>query len=153
MKKKIEINLLDVSKSSSIEIPEYQTIGASGLDLSASPDLEKTGIKINSGEWKLIPTGIAIELPNGFEAQIRPRSSIAFKYGVTVLNAPGTIDSDYRGEIKIILINHGKKTFTVKPGDRIAQMVITQIEHINFRKSKYIKKTVRGIGGFGSTGI
>ena len=111
------------------------------------------GIKINSGSWELIPTGIAIELPNGFEAQIRPRSSVAFKSGVTVLNSPGTIDSDYRGEIKILLINHGKKTFIVKPGDRIAQMVISQVEQINLKKTEYITKTIRGRGGFGSTGI
>ena len=153
MRKKLEINLVDVSKSARAEIPEYQTKGASGLDLKASPDVGSEGIKINSGSWELIPTGIAIALPNGFEAQIRPRSSVAFKSGVTVLNSPGTIDSDYRGEIKILLINHGKKTFIVKPGDRIAQMVISQVEQINLKKSEYITKTVRGRGGFGSTGI
>ncbi len=153
MKKKTEINFLDISKLGCEVLPKYQTIGASGLDLSASPDLSKSGIKIKPGEWELIPTGIVIELPNDFEAQIRPRSSIAFKNGVTVLNSPGTIDSDYRGEIKIMLINHGKKSFTIKPGDRIAQMVITKIERVNLKKSVYITKTNRGSGGFGSTGI
>ena len=153
MKKKIEINFFDISKSGCEKFPKYQTIGASGLDLLASPDIGKDGIKIKPGEWDLIPTGIVIELPDGLEAQIRPRSGIAFKNGVTVLNSPGTIDSDYRGEIKIMLINHGKRTFTVKPGDRIAQMVITRIERVNLKKNLHITKTIRGTGGFGSTGI
>ena len=97
MEKKIEINFLDVSKFGCEEFPKYQTIGSSGLDLAASSDLGESGIEIKPGEWDLIPTGIAIELPEGLEAQIRPRSSIAFKNGVTILNSPGTIDSDYRG--------------------------------------------------------
>ena len=153
MKKKIEINFLDVSESGCENFPKYQTIGASGLDLAASPDIGKIGIEIKPGEWDLVPTGIAIELPKGLEAQIRPRSSVAFKNGVTILNSPGTIDSDYRGEVKIMLINHGQETFTVKPGDRIAQMVITRIERVNLKKSEFITKTIRGSGGFGSTGI
>ena len=153
MEKKIEINFLDVSKFGCEELPKYQTIGSSGLDLAASSDIGESGIEIKPGEWDLIPTGIAIELPEGLEAQIRPRSSIAFKNGVTILNSPGTIDSDYRGEIKIMLINHGQETFTVKPGDRIAQMVITRIERVNLEKSEFITKTIRGSGGFGSTGI
>ena len=153
MGKKIEINFLDVSDSGCEEFPKYQTTGASGLDLAASPDIGKIGIEIKPGEWDLIPTGIAIELPKGFEAQIRPRSSVAFKNGVTILNSPGTIDSDYRGEVKIMLINHGQETFTVKPGDRIAQMVITRIERVNLKKSEFITRTIRGSGGFGSTGI
>ena len=153
MEKKIEINFLDVSKFGCEEFPKYQTIGSSGLDLAASSDLGESGIEIKPGEWDLIPTGIAIELPEGLEAQIRPRSSIAFKNGVTILNSPGTIDSDYRGEIKIMLINHGQETFTVKPGERIAQMVITRIERVNLKKSEFITKTIRGSGGFGSTGI
>ena len=153
MKKKIEINFLDVSESGCENFPKYQTIGASGLDLAASPDIGKSGIEIKPGEWDLVPTGIAIELPKGLEAQIRPRSSVAFKNGVTILNSPGTIDSDYRGEVKIMLINHGQETFTVKPGDRITQMVITRIERVNLKKSEFITKTIRGSGGFGSTGI
>ena len=153
MKKKIEINFLDVSESGCENFPKYQTIGASGLDLAASPDIGKSGIEIKPGEWDLVPTGIAIELPKGLEAQIRPRSSVAFKNGVTILNSPGTIDSDYRGEVKIMLINHGQETFTVKPGDRIAQMVSTRIERVNLKKTEFITKTIRGSGGFGSTGI
>ena len=153
MEKKIEINFLDVSKFGCEELPKYQTIGSSGLDLAASSDIGESGIEIKPGEWDLIPTGIAIELPEGLEAQIRPRSSIAFKNGVTILNSPGTIDSDYRGEIKIMLINHGQETFIVKTGDRIAQMVITRIERVNLKKSEFITKTIRGSGGFGSTGI
>ena len=153
MKKKIEINFLDVSESGCENFPKYQTIGASGLALAARPDIGKSGIEIKPGEWDLVPTGIAIELPKGLEAQIRPRSSVAFKNGVTILNSPGTIDSDYRGEVKIMLINHGQETFTVKPGDRIAQMVITRIERVNLKKSEFITKTIRGSGGFGSTGI
>ena len=153
MKKKIEINFLDVSESGCENFPKYQTTGASGLDLAASPDIGKSGIEIKPGEWDLVPTGIAIEIPKGLEAQIRPRSSVAFKNGVTILNSPGTIDSDYRGEVKIMLINHGQETFTVKPGDRIAQMVITRIERVNLKKSEFITKTICGSGGFGSTGI
>ena len=152
MEKKIEINFLDVSKSGCEEFPKYQTIGASGLDLAASPDLDNNGIEIKPGEWNLIPTGIAIELSDGLEAQIRPRSSIAFKNGVTILNSPGTIDSDYRGEIKVILFNHGKKEFIINNKDRIAQMVLTPILKVNFEEVTELPETIRGDGGFGSTG-
>ena len=152
MEKKIEINFLDVSKSGCEEFPKYQTIGASGLDLAASPDLGKSGIEIEPGECDLIPTGIAIELPKGLEAQIRPRSSIAFKNGVTILNSPGTIDSDYRGEIKIMLINHGQEIFIVKTGDRIAQMVLTPIIKMELEEVKELPESIRGERGFGSTG-
>ena len=152
MEKKIEINFLDVSKFGCEEFPKYQTIGASGLDLAASPDLGKSGIEIEPGEWGLIPTGIAIELPKGLEAQIRPRSSIAFKNGVTILNSPGTIDSDYRGEIKVILFNHGSNDFLINNKDRIAQMVLTPVVKMELEETDDLPNTVRGDGGFGSTG-
>ena len=127
----------------------YATEGSAGIDLRANNDKD---IIIASGETALIPTGIAIALPIGYEAQIRPRSGLALKSSVTVLNTPGTIDSDYRGEIGIILINHGKKDFTVTKGSRVAQMVIAKYEKSSLEFVTELSDTVRGSGGFGSTG-
>ena len=110
-------------------------------------------IIIESGEWKLISTGIYIKLPNGFEAQVRPRSGLALKKGITVLNSPGTIDSDYRGEIGVILINHSKNEFIVNNGDRIAQLVFNKFEQIEWSNVEELNETNRGTGGFGSTGV
>ena len=129
--------------------PKYQTKSSAGMDLMAFVD---DPIIIESGEWKLISTGIYIKLPTGFEAQVRPRSGLALKKGITVLNSPGTIDSDYRGEIGVILINHSKNNFIVNSGDRIAQLVIAKHESINFKNVQSIDSSNRGIGGFGSTG-
>lgn len=130
--------------------PYYATEYCSGIDLFAS-NIED--IILEPGDYKLIPTGISIELPINCEAQIRPRSGLAIKYGVTVLNSPGTIDTDYRGEIKIILINHGKQPFIVTRGSRIAQMVISNYIKINsFNIVNELTSTSRDIGGFGSTG-
>lgn len=130
--------------------PIYGSSMASGADLKA--DLPSDLI-LNFGERFLIPTGLSIELPDGFEAQIRPRSGLAAKNGVTVLNTPGTVDCDYRGEIKVTLINLGSEPFTVHPGDRIAQMVIAPVVQANFIQETTLSKTERGKGGFGSTGI
>ena len=129
--------------------PKYQTKSSAGMDLMAFVD---DPIIIESGQWKLISTGIYIKLPAGFEAQVRPRSGLALKKGITVLNSPGTIDSDYRGEIGVILINHSKNNFIVNSGDRIAQLVIAKHESINLKNVESIDSSNRGTGGFGSTG-
>ena len=129
--------------------PKYQTKSSAGMDLMAFVD---DPIIIESGEWKLISTGIYIKLPTGFEAQVRPRSGLALKKGITVLNSPGTIDSDYRGEIGVILINHSKNKFIVNSGERIAQLVIAKHESISWKNVQFINSSIRGSGGFGSTG-
>ena len=129
--------------------PKYQTKSSAGMDLMAFVD---DPVIIESGEWKLVSTGIYIKLPTGFEAQVRPRSGLALKKGITVLNSPGTIDSDYRGEIGVILINHSKNNFIVNSGDRIAQLVIAKHESINLKNVESIDSSNRGTGGFGSTG-
>jgi len=132
-----------------IKLPTYKTSGSSGMDLMA---YIKNKITINSGKIALVPTGIAVAIPENYEIQIRPRSGLAAKKGITVLNAPGTIDSDYRGEIKIILINLSKKSFVVKSGDRVAQMILCPVAKGKLREVKNLPKTVRDKGGFGSTG-
>lgn len=131
------------------QLPSYESEQAAGADIRAYLKQEEI---IRPGERKLIPTGLFIGLPEGYEVQIRPRSGLALKYGVTVLNTPGTVDSDFRGEIGVILINHGDKDFTVKNGDRIAQMVISKHERGEFING-WLDKTNRGSGGFGHTGI
>ena len=131
--------------------PAYQSKEAAGLDLVAAVADNKP-IRLKPGARALIPTGLCFELPKGFEAQIRPRSGLALKHGVTVLNSPGTIDSDYRGEVQIILINLGAVAFTIRRGERIAQMVIAPVVQAKITSSKKLAKTQRGAGGFGSTG-
>lgn len=130
-------------------IPQYATNGSAGIDIEAAIDKP---ININSGERVLIPSGIKVEIPINHEIQIRPRSGLALKYGITVLNTPGTIDSDYRGEIGVILINHSNKSFKINPSDRIAQMVISKIIKATIIKNNTLSETLRGTGGFGSTG-
>ncbi len=130
-------------------IPQYQTLDSSGCDLCANI---KKPIVLKPKDFCVIPTGIRIEIPKGYEAQVRPRSGLAVKYGIGVLNAPGTIDADYRGEIKVILFNFGKKSVKIKNGDRIAQMVIAPVVKATFKKVKRLNETKRGIGGFGHTG-
>ncbi|MCD6122587.1 MAG: dUTP diphosphatase [Spirochaetales bacterium] len=129
--------------------PLYKTLNASGADLFAKISKE---VVISPGERYLIPTGLYIEIPEGYEAQIRPRSGLAAKYGITLLNAPGTIDSDYRGEVKVLLINLGDKVFTIRNKDRIAQIVFAPVTRGIFRLVSRISETDRGKGGFGSTG-
>lgn len=131
-------------------IPEYKTVGSSGADISACL---KSSVTLQHGEIALIPTGISIELPHGYEAQIRPRSGLAMRYGVTLLNTPGTVDSDYRGEIKIILANFGKNPFVVENGMRIAQIVFCKVYRGDFIQTDEIDVTDRNNGGFGHTGI
>ncbi len=135
--------------SSNVCLPNYKTEGSSGMDLMAFT--EKT-IKIQPGEAALIPTGISIAIPEDTEIQIRPRSGLAAKSNISVLNTPGTIDSDYRGEIKVILFNHGTRVFDVNNKDRIAQMVLVPILKADFELTDELPKTIRGSGGFGSTG-
>ncbi len=150
---KIEEVIIKIEKDKGCEdlpLPKAASQHASGIDLFSA---EENPVEIGEGEIKLISTGIKIALPIGFEAQVRPRSGLAYKHGVTVLNTPGTIDSDYRGVIKIILINHGKNSFLINRGDRIAQLVVQKIFKPILVKAKELDKTKRGAGGFGHTGI
>jgi len=136
-----------------VSLPKYMSDGASGVDLYASV---KEAVIIPSGEFRMIPTGIIISIPNGYEAQVRPRSGLAAKFGISVLNTPGTIDSDYRGEIKVILINYGKNSFKVKRGMRIAQMIFIKVVKVLFDEVSLegqLDTTERDNGGFGHTGI
>ena len=130
-------------------LPQYETTGSAGMDLRANMDAP---VELGSLERTLIPTGLFIELPEGYEAQIRPRSGLSIKKGLTLVNTPGTIDSDYRGEIKIIMINLSKETQIIEPSERVAQMVITKYEQANFIEVQELTETARGAGGFGSTG-
>jgi dUTP pyrophosphatase len=139
-----------VSKKDGALLPQYATDASSGLDLCAFLD---EALTMKPLERLLIPTGIFISIPKGFEAEIRPRSGVAYKYGVTVLNTPGTIDADYRGEIKVILINLGTEPFVIRNGDRIAQMVFKSVTQIDWKLVDVLPETERGEGGFGSTGI
>jgi len=141
--------ILKVINRSKHPLPEYQTPLAAGLDLRANLDEPVTLAPL---ERKLIGTGLFIELPEGFEAQIRPRSGLAFKHGLTVLNTPGTVDADYRGEIKVLLVNLSKEEFLVQDGERIAQMVIAKHEQIQWESVEFLSETQRGEGGYGSTG-
>ena len=142
---KIQIKKL----SNEVLTPKYETLGSSGMDIVAYIEQD---IIINSGDKALVPTGFSLSIPRGYEVQIRPRSGLAAKKGITVLNTPGTIDSDYRGEIKVILINLSKDKFTIKNGERIAQMVVCPIEQVSIEEIKELSETNRGTGGFGSTG-
>ena len=139
-----------VINKSNFPLPEYKTKGAAGVDLKANIEEE---IVLKPLERKLIPTGLYVEIPEGYEGQVRPRSGLAIKHGVTVLNAPGTIDSDYRGEICVILINFGNEDFVINPGDRIAQFVLNKYECIDFELIDKLSDTERGKGGFGHTGV
>ena len=130
-------------------IPSYQTSGAAGADICAF--IAEPAV-LHPGERKLIGTGISVEIPDGYEIQVRPRSGLALKYGLTVLNAPGTIDSDYRGEIGIVLVNLGSEAVTVSSGDRIAQLVVAAVERCRFIEASALSETDRGAGGYGSTG-
>jgi len=144
----VQIVTVNIKSEDKSLIPEYKSSLAAGVDLMASGSGE-----IKAGEYALVKTGISIELPEGFEAQVRPRSGLALKQGVTVLNSPGTIDADYRGEIGVILINHSKETFTYSKGDRVAQMVVAPVVQAEFVQVGELSDTVRGAGGFGHTGV
>lgn len=146
----LTIPIHQLAHGKGLPLAKYASPGAAGLDLTAAIDAP---LFLAPGARALVPTGIAIALPEGFEGQIRPRSGLALKHGVTILNAPGTIDSDYRGEIGIILINHGEQIFRIERGDRIAQMIIAPFIRATWCPANILTETTRGNGGFGSTGI
>jgi len=148
--REIEVKIRTWPHFEGLELPEYKTEGSSGFDLLAACDQTVT---LKPGQRQLIPTGISISLPCGTEAQVRPRSGLAVRHGVTLLNTPGTVDSDYRGEIKVILINLGEELFEVSRGMRIAQVVIADVIKANFVPADTLDTTLRGSGGFGHTGI
>jgi dUTP pyrophosphatase len=134
-----------------LPLPAYETAHAAGMDLRAAVP-EGEPLSLRPGDRDAVPTGLAMAIPPGFEGQVRPRSGLAFRNGVTCLNSPGTVDADYRGEVKVILVNHGPETFTVRRGDRIAQLVIAPVVHAAWLETDTLDETARGEGGFGSTG-
>lgn len=146
----ITLKIKQTSNAKDLPLPHYMTRGAAGMDLYAN--IPET-IILGKGEIKVIETGICIAVPDGFEAQIRPRSGLAAKYGIGLVNSPGTIDSDYRGEIKVIMINYGKNDFLINRGDRIAQMVINKVEIVVLKLEEVLDSTTREDGGLGHTGI
>lgn len=147
----LEVKIKRISEDySNNPLPEYKTSGSAGMDILASISSD---IIIKAGQIELVPTNLAIELPSGFECQVRSRSGLAIKNGIFCLNSPGTIDSDYRGEIKVILSNFGKEDFVIKNGDRIAQLVIAKYEYVQWNVVKELSDSNRGEGGFGSTGV
>ena len=145
------IHIKRLSHGQGLALPEYETLGSAGMDLRAAIPQGET-LTLEAGARTLVETGLTMALPIGFEAQIRPRSGLAIKHGITCLNTPGTIDSDYRGEIKVILINLGQDPFEIKRGDRIAQMVIAPVVQASLHEVEKLSQTDRGQGGFGSTG-
>jgi len=144
--------LLRLSHGVGLDLPAYETAGAAGMDLRAAVS-DDAPLTLAPGARALVPTGFIFEVPASFEAQIRPRSGLAFKNGVTCLNTPGTIDSDYRGEVKVLLINHGSEDFVISRGMRIAQMVIAPVTQVRVLETTESSDTARGTGGFGSTGV
>jgi dUTP pyrophosphatase len=146
----VPVSVQRLPHGADLPLPAYATAQSAGLDLMAAVEGE---IVLAPGARHLIPTGLAIALPAGFEAQVRPRSGLALKHGITVLNSPGTIDADYRGEVKVLLINHGAEPFALKRGDRIAQMVVAPVTRMEWSVVAALDETERGAGGYGSTGI
>ncbi len=147
---KIEIKKLE--NFGDLQMPTYETDLAAGVDLRAAIDADNP-VVLKPGARALVATGFAMALPPGYEAQIRPRSGLAYKYGISVVNSPGTVDADYRGEVKILLINHGADSFTVNRGERIAQMVVAPVTQAKFEVVNKLSETTRGAGGYGSTGV
>lgn len=148
---RIKVALARLPHGEGLPVPAYETVGAAGMDLRAAVP-EGEPLVLEPGARALVPTGLKMALPEGFEAQVRPRSGLALKSGVTCLNTPGTIDSDYRGEIGVILINHGATAFEIRRGDRIAQLVLAPVVQCAFTEGADLEETLRGTGGFGSTG-
>jgi dUTP pyrophosphatase len=147
-----KIGILRLPHAEGIPLPAYETVGAAGMDLRAAVAEDETMV-LKPGDRAAAPTGFCYGLPLGYEAQVRPRSGLALKNGVTCLNSPGTIDSDYRGEVKVILINHGEADFVIRRGDRIAQLVIAPVVQGVWAEVDSLDETARGAGGFGSTGV
>jgi dUTP pyrophosphatase len=148
---KVKVDICQLPHAEGLALPAYQTTEAAGVDLLAAVPAE-TPLVLPPGKYAMVPTGLTIALPPGFEAQVRPRSGLAAKHGVTVLNSPGTIDADYRGEINVLLINHGDAPFPIPRGERIAQMVIAPVAQAQLVPADQLSTTARGSGGFGSTG-
>ncbi len=144
------VHITPLAHSEGLPIPHYQTAHSAGVDLYAAVAAD---LIIEAGSWKLVPTGIAIAIPEGYEGQVRPRSGLALKHGIGMLNGPGTIDADYRGELGIILFNFSDRPFAVHRGDRIAQLVFARVEKAMFVKVDALSETARGAGGFGHTGV
>ena len=143
------IKIKKFNKDTDCVVPKYATEDSAGMDLSSA---SKDTIILKPKEFKLVPTNLIIEIPKGYEGQIRPRSGLALKFGITVLNSPGTVDADYRGEVKVLLINHSTNDFEIKHGDRIAQLIISKYEKVDLQFDDNISETERGTGGYGSTG-
>jgi len=150
MSEHIIVHITQLKNSEGLPIPHYQTEHSAGVDLYAAVDED---VILGEGKWQRIPTGLSVAIPEGYEGQVRPRSGLALKHGIGMLNAPGTIDADYRGEIGIILFNFSDKPFKIRRGDRIAQMVIAKIEKAKFVAVETLTETARGAGGFGHTGV
>jgi dUTP pyrophosphatase len=146
---RVPVGVVQLAHARGLELPAYQSDGAAGLDLTAA--LERT-LTLRPGARALVPTGLVLELPPGFEAQVRPRSGLALRHGITVLNSPGTIDADYRGEVMVLLVNLGEEPFAIRRGERIAQLVVARAERVELHERAAASATRRGAGGFGSTG-
>lgn len=147
---RIEIKIKRLENNTDLPLPDYETAGSSGMDIRASVEAP---VLIKPGEIRLIPTGLAVSIPPGYEGQIRPRSGLALKHGIGMVNSPGTIDSDYRGEVRIIVINWGGKPFKIERGDRIAQMIISKVYNAEIVEVDDLDSTTRGEGGFGHSGV
>lgn len=148
---RVRVGVVRLAHAAGLPLPAYQTEDAAGLDLTAALDVQSP-LTLAPGARALVPTGLVIELPKGYEAQVRPRSGLALNHGITVLNSPGTIDSDYRGEVRVILANLGQAAFEIRRGDRIAQLVVSPVTHAALVEVNEVSNTLRGKGGFGSTG-
>ena len=148
----VAVEISRLPHGAGLPLPAYQTAQSAGLDLVAAVPAD-TPVTLDAGKRTLVPTGLTMALPQGFEAQVRPRSGLALKHGVTVLNSPGTIDADYRGEVMVLLVNLGDAPLTIARGDRIAQLVIAPVTHATFHERIALTETPRGAGGFGSTGV
>ena len=149
LREKVQIKFRRLRGKGDLPLPRYETEGAAGMDLRAAVEIPVT---LNPGEIKLIPTGLSVSIPPGYEAQVRPRSGLALKFGIGLVNSPGTIDSDYRGEIGVIMVNWGSEPFTVRRGDRIAQMIISKVYQAEILQVDLLDETDRGPGGFGHSG-
>lgn len=145
----LQLKIKRLSHSEGIELPSYKTTDSAGMDIRAAVD---EAVLLKPGERALIPSGLQFAIPKGYEIQVRPRSGLAIKHGITMLNSPGTIDADYRGEVKLIVINHGKHNFKIERGERLAQLIIAPVVQMSIQEVEEISETQRGEGGFGSTG-
>lgn len=147
----LDIAITRLPHSEGLDLPSHETTASAGMDLRAAVPSDAPEV-LGPGDRSLLPTGVKIALPKGYEGQVRPRSGLAYRHGVTVLNSPGTIDADYRGEVKVLLVNHGDESFTIERGMRIAQLVVARHVQVSWTEQEALEETVRGPGGFGSTG-